>query len=243
MAILLLIEDPDAQFARPCTRRTMPHTTVIQLRFAEEQWFWAFRQMGLLGRSFRDARGLGFHRLMGVGRRFAGIDPDWSRYVLMTVWRDEADAANFLRGHPGFARYRERATGSAVFHLTATRVTGTWDGTNPFGPASAEPKGEVAVLTRATLRLRRQLAFWRATEAVVPELDAAPGLVRALPIGELPVLRSGTFSLWESAAAVAAFGRRPNHSAAVRARAQQGFYAEELFARFEVLGREERGDV
>lgn len=222
----------------------MPHTTLIQLRFADPERFWAFRQMGLLGRAIRDARGLTFHRMLGVGRRFAGVDPDWSRYVLLTVWRAEEDARRFLGEHPAFRRYRARAQGDVVFHLAATRVTGTWDGSQPFGEATtADPDGEVAVLTRATLRLQAQLSFWRATDAVLPELDAAPGLVRALPIGELPVLRSGTFSLWQSGAAVTAFARMPKHAAAMRARAEQGFYAEELFARFAVLGREQRGEV
>jgi hypothetical protein len=58
----------------------------------------------------------------------------------------------------------------------------------------------------------------------------------ALGIGEAPLGLQGTFSVWESGAALNefAYGRAP-HAAVVGRTAREGWYAEELFARLAVL--------
>ncbi len=57
-----------------------------------------------------------------------------------------------------------------------------------------------------------------------------------LGIGEAPVGLQGTFSLWDSSAPLVEFAhRRAAHVDVVRRTALEHWYAEELFARFEVL--------
>jgi hypothetical protein len=58
-------------------------------------------------------------------------------------------------------------------------------------------------------------------------------------IGEAPVGLQGTFSLWEDAAALVDFAhRRGPHRDVIARTAAEGWYAEELFARFRVLAVE-----
>jgi hypothetical protein len=72
---------------------------------------------------------------------------------------------------------------------------------------------------------------------VSDELHRATGLLAALGIGEAPVGLQGTFSLWRDSDALRAFAHGgPEHLEAVRRTATEGWYAEELFARFEVVG-------
>jgi hypothetical protein len=72
---------------------------------------------------------------------------------------------------------------------------------------------------------------------VARDLRAAEGLHCAFGVGEAPVGFQGTVSVWRSAADVVRFAyRRPEHAAVVERTAAQGWYAEELFARFRVLG-------
>jgi hypothetical protein len=63
----------------------------------------------------------------------------------------------------------------------------------------------VAAVTRARLRPSRARSFWRAVPAVSADLAAQPGLRLAVGIGEAPMGLQGTFSVWESAAALRRF--------------------------------------
>ena len=84
--------------------------------------------------------------------------------------------------------------------------------------------------------------FWAAVPPVSADLHESPGLRLALGIGEAPVGLQGTFSVWDSSAALNdfAYARSP-HQEVVERTAREGWYAEELFARFAVLSA--RGTV
>jgi hypothetical protein len=102
--------------------------------------------------------------------------------------------------------------------------------------SSAAYDGPVASVTRARIVLRRLPTFWRSVPPVSTDLRQVDGLRLAVGIGEAPVGLQGTFSLWDSPAAVTAFAyRRAPHVEAVRRTGELGWYAEELFARFAVL--------
>ena len=61
-----------------------------------------------------------------------------------------------------------------------------------------------------------------------------PGLIDVVGIGEAPIGRLATFSLWESLAAARSFAySMPDHIEVMRRTRAEGWYAEELFARFE----------
>jgi hypothetical protein len=92
------------------------------------------------------------------------------------------------------------------------------------------------VVTRADVRIRAWRAFRSAGPAVSAELSRAPGLLAAAGIGELPIGRLGTFSLWSGVEAMAAFAAQPCHRAVVRRTRAERWYGEELFARFEPYG-------
>ena len=80
------------------------------------------------------------------------------------------------------------------------------------------------------------MGFWRSVPPVSADLRDRPGLLAAIGIGEAPIGLQGTFSLWESSAAVREFARAPAHAAVVARTQPERWYAEELFARFDVLG-------
>ena len=130
-------------------------------------------------------------------------------------------------------------TASCVVTLEPVASRGTWAGRAPFDGMLVHPpktEGMIAVLTRARLKARKAPAFWKAIDPVSRALPGADGMICAFGIGEAPVGFQGTVSLWRSAADVVRFAyRQPEHAAVVDRTGREGWYAEELFARFRVL--------
>jgi hypothetical protein len=193
---------------------------------------------GLLGRT----AGLRFAKLLGTGdgRTFTVRDADRNRWGLLATWDHAVDATAFETGRVarGWGRIADERLRVDLRPLTSR---GRWSGREPFGTPEPDRAydGPVAALTRARIRARRMGTFWRAVPPVSADLHVVAGLRLALGVGEAPVGLQGTFSLWDSPAAVTAFAyQRPAHVAAVRRTAEVGWYSEELFARFAVLAVE-----
>ena len=185
--------------------------------------------------ALRRTPGVRFAKLLGTGsgRTFTPRDADPRTWALLTVWHGQPDDdAAVLRG------WRRLAGEEWSVTLRPLSARGRWSRREPFGrPVPRRADGPVAALTRARLTARRAVRFWRAVPPVAADLHAGPGLRYAIGIGEAPVGVQGTFSVWESATALDEFAyRRAPHAAVVRRTAAEGWYAEELFARFAVLG-------
>lgn len=208
-------------------------TTVTLCRYAGAHRVWAFNQMGSSRRLLAREPGLVFWRLLGTGKgRGFSLNPDFSRYGLLGVWRSADVAARFFADSPLAREYRTRADEMWTVTLRAYSSKGTWGGVRPFPLVERQP-GAVAVLTRATLRVSRLVPFWRAVPATTAALDTAPGLLESIGTGEIPFVRPATFSLWRSEADVVAYAHgAAAHQEVIRRRHHEGWYREELFARF-----------
>jgi hypothetical protein len=192
-------------------------------------------------RPVAQAPGHTFHKLLGTGdgRTFTIKDTDPGHWALLVCWSD-ARAAEIFESSAVVRRWDRWAAGGERLRLAMTPLAskGRWDGRQPFGDpaATGEHTGAVAALTRARLRTRLTPAFWRAVPQVSARLHDSPGLLTSLGIGEAPLGRQGTFSLWESPAALADFAYgSPEHRRVVAQTRQVGWYSEELFARFAVV--------
>jgi hypothetical protein len=174
--------------------------------------------------------GVSFAKFLGTGTgtSFGPGDADLTRYAAVVV----SDRPVEL---PGWDRL---ATAWARLDLEPLTSRGSWSGRTPFGaPSGGRSDGPVLALTRARLRPAKALTFWRAIPPVARELAAAPGLLARFGIGEAPIGWQGTVSVWRDAADLTRFAyRQPEHRAVIARTPTDGWYAEELFARFAVRG-------
>jgi heme-degrading monooxygenase HmoA len=201
----------------------------------------AMLHVGRDARALRAAPGLVFGRILGTGngRSFTVRGTDLRHWALVTSWRD-AEAARAFERSPVVRGWDAMSEERLLVRLRPLTTRGRWGGQEPFGDPTPYPvTGAVASITRARIAPRSMVRFWRAVPAVARDLAAVDGVRLAIGIGEAPVGFQGTFSIWESSAAVTAFAHhRSPHQVAVRRSGTEHWYAEELFARFEVLGIE-----
>ncbi|NND75314.1 MAG: spheroidene monooxygenase [Ilumatobacter sp.] len=179
--------------------------------------------------------GLEFWRLLGTGRGDdTGPGADLRRTAVFAVWRTEADLERFMASSP-IARRWKKAEEAWHVRLRGIGGHGSWRGVDPLdGLTPGTSDGPIAVITRADVRARSWRAFGRAGREVDAELHTAEGLLAVIGIGEAPVGRLGTFSLWASSDAVRAFAySMPRHQQVIEETRAGDWYGEELFARFE----------
>ncbi|WP_231563248.1 DUF3291 domain-containing protein [Salegentibacter sp. Hel_I_6] len=181
--------------------------------------------------------GQNFYKLMGSGKG-AGFNPfpDWEVYALLQVWDSEEAADLFFNESSLMQRYREYTSEVWTLYLKNIRAKGTWSGKTPFiKNEDLDPKNPLlAVITRATIKRRRLVDFWKYVPDSQSRLQTNPGLIFTKGIGEVPVLQMATFSLWENQESMQEYAYAARgHKTAIKKTRELDWYKEELFSRFQ----------
>ena len=202
------------------------------MRPASVPWGWWRVARG--GAALQGEPGLIFARALGSGHEGGfGLRPSLHRQGLLAVFDTESAARRFVQDDSGaVAGYRRRATECAVLLLRATSSRGAWGG-QAIAPTREVPsEGPVAALTRASIKPTKAGAFWRLSPPAERALACADGCLLAVGLGEAPVLRQATFSLWRSQAAMDAYARSGAHLTAIQGAYGGGHFSESMFTRF-----------
>lgn len=228
--------------------------------------------MALDRRSLAGVEGLRFWKLLGTGssETFALRDADPTVWGFFGVWESSEAQARFAESSRVAKAWAKRSDEQWSATLQPLRSKGHWAKRDPFdglafhdAPAPnadgsmssieaisatgvissrglADPP--IAVLTRARVKPSQWRSFARAIPPVATAMQSAEGLRFSLGIGEAPIGLQATFSVWESAEAIAAFAYKGEaHRSVIQRTASAGWYAEELFSRYSVLS--ERGRI
>jgi quinol monooxygenase YgiN len=220
---------------------------VLLSRFRPGQSIWGVAQLVLGPLRKVNAPGLLFQKILGSGQEGGfGLRPGLDYQGVFSVFDSPSHAASYLRSAEQVQAYRDHAEEFFAAQLQPISCRGTWSGFG-FDAASQtsdqplhdgkehagnSPSGPVASLTRASIRPHKARAFWAQSPDAESELAHADGCQLAVGLGEAPILRQATFSLWESQEAMDAYARSGAHQRAIRAAYGQDFFSESMFVRF-----------
>ncbi|MEM9714966.1 MAG: spheroidene monooxygenase [Pseudomonadota bacterium] len=200
---------------------------------------WAFAQMGFARFTLSQMKDVTFWKLMGsgVGEGFTPL-PNTAVYAVMTVYEDAETAKNTITHAPLFNRYRQRAADHWSIFLNPTSVRGEWAGVTPFAAQNVDTTGgPLVALTRATIKPSILAKFWGRVPAISKMIGSDPNVIFKIGIGEVPWFHQVTFSIWPDAEKMAEFARRDGpHARAIKAVREDGWFKEELYARFTIAG-------
>jgi len=185
-------------------------------------------------------KNVSFHKSLGTGKgeTFTPSDANALKWGLIASVDDVEKFDNSFV----IKRWRKISISEYRAVLEPISSHGQWAGKQPFVATAKDWDGAVAAVTRARIKWSQNFRFWRSVPPVTVSLKSAPGLIAAIGIGEAPIGLQGTFSLWESAAAIREFAYKgAAHQKAIADTSTYNWYSEELFARFAVL--DQRGTI
>ncbi len=223
---------------------------VVLVDYLRQHQTWGWKRLVRGPGAFRDVPGMLFTKVMGSGHEGGfSLRPSTSHQGLICMLGTAAEARDFLVG-PLVQEARTRARESWTGLLAVTSSRGQWDG-QAWGPSASESLGlhardaalaaaPVAALTRASIRPSKVAAFWRHAPASQDAMAQAVGCDLAVGLGEAPVLRQCTFSLWRDVDAMTNYARGGAHGAAAQAAVRQDYFTESMFVRMKLL--ESSGD-
>lgn len=223
--------------------RAIPVTTLSLFRFTGLKGrAFALSQMALARIGLRRGPQPLFWKLCGSGTGEGFTPrPNWNVWAILAVWGDEFTAREGTARHPVWTSWRAHAAEDWHLFLSPLGARGSWSRVNPFlpdaGSRAQAGTGRMAVLTRATVKPRHALQFWKKVPRISHAIGENDDVAFKIGIGEMPFLHQVTFSVWPDAPSMARFAHADGpHARAVRAVRAGDWFAEELYARFRLIG-------
>ncbi|MES2978331.1 MAG: hypothetical protein V4731_07905 [Pseudomonadota bacterium] len=219
---------------------------VLLLDYLPQHRAWGWMKLAQGAAALGNPAGMRFAKIMGSGHGGGfSLRPSSTHQGLITLFEQADQAVDFLQGaHVEACRSRARQSWSGVMSVTSAK--GEWDGcswdatpSESLGQLQASPESiaslPLAVLTRASIRPAKALAFWRFAPAAQSDLGKAPGCQLAMGLGEAPLVRQCTFSLWKDTRSMTSYAHQGAHQLAIAAAQRGNFFSESLFVRMRLL--------
>lgn len=214
---------------------------LVDLKSAQSPWGW---MRMVKGTAALHHEGLLFSKVMGSGHDGGfSLRPSATHQGLLCLFDCVSNATQFFKSD-WVAQYREHSREFCHGLMAITDARGSWDGL-PWGLTPMEAlehqypnarQGEpVAALTRASIKFSKTVAFWRHAPPAQASLQEADGCELAMGLGEAPMVRQCTMSVWRDHSAMADYARQGAHQKAIQAAYRHDFFSESMFIRMRLL--------
>ncbi|MEE2773390.1 MAG: spheroidene monooxygenase [Pseudomonadota bacterium] len=185
---------------------------------------------------------ISFYKLFGTGSDDGftfKINPftNTGVYAILAVWQNKGIAEEIIHKDRLFRKYRDYSCQNWTIYLDPISVKGVWNGKKPFRCTEASADGRIVALTRATIKIRTMMNFWRKVPNVQKMIAADENVLFKIGLGEVPLFNQVTFSIWPDAESMNTFARKNGpHAEAIKAVRRGKWFSEELYARFIICG-------
>ena len=218
---------------------------VLLADFLRQHQGWGWLRLVAGATPYKDVPGLTTVKVMGSGHGGGfSLRPSATHQGLICTFSHLDLALKFLDS-PAVQAYRSRARECWTGVMAVQSARGHWDkqawqasSAQALGEQeeiNSQAKGPFAVLTRASIVPSKAMAFWRYAPAAQADLDQATGCLLAMGLGEAPLVRQCTFSLWQDTEAMRQYAQKGAHQVASAAAHKHQFFSESMFVRMQVL--------
>ncbi len=177
--------------------------------------------------------GLRFFKVLGAGYESGfGLRPSASRQAFFGVFEDAESADHFIHDSTLMKGYRQHSREFFSVKLRVFSSRGSWSGMTLPVTDDEPTHGPMAALTRASIRPGLAREFWKHAPLTQRSLEGAEGCLFAAGVGEAPLLRQATFTMWESVAHMDAYARSGAHLEAIKVSKLNNYFSESMFVRF-----------
>ena len=225
------------------------YAVLTVIRYPSRFIYFAICAMALFRLPLKRNKNIRFHKLMGCGKNGSfDIHPDWNQWAIL-IFLDELPDLEGMKEKPeamhtilygsfitNWIKRFQCETWTIALQLMEGH--GSWDGNKLLTDKKEtnHSAGPVAVLTRATIKLSKLRDFWQNVAPVSNQMKAASGLITSIGIGEMPLIRQATFSIWESMEHMKVFAYSMHeHREVIKKTRKEKWYSEDMFVRFRIL--------
>jgi hypothetical protein len=219
---------------------------LVVIRYPRGLSIFGFLSMAIFHFPFFFNKRVSFYKLLGTGKNGSfDIQPDLSQWSIMLFYNRDQYPQNdvhfltkTLLGKFILSWLALFKTHTKTFLLEPYAGHGTWDKQSFVGHRKTDEQvqGKIGVLTRATIRLNRLTAFWKAVPSTSKNMDKNEGFVYSIGIGEIPLVKQATFSIWQSETHMKAYAYKMSaHQEVIRRTRAEKWYSEEMFLRFRII--------
>ena len=221
-------------------------TTLTIIRYRKRFIFFALLAMAVHRLPLWFNKKISFYKLLGSGKNGTfDKTPDWQQWAIFTVTKENENIENLKADHLKKCYGNFIAKWFLFFgcetwtiFLEPLEGHGTWDSKKPFGdlPRQSDYGGPIATLTRATIRLNKLKAFWENVDGVASRMTSSKGFITSFGIGEMPLIKQATFSIWENKESMKQFAySMQEHKDVIVKTRRDKWYSEDMFTRFRII--------
>ena len=215
-------------------------TSVLLLsKFKKKYLFWGLKQLAFKRFFMKEVKGLLFFKILGSGRN-AGfrVSPSFLHQGFFCHFESEKDAENFIFSNEIVNDYKTRSEDFFLTKLQSYSCKGSWSG-NIMKEVVRKPlSGPIASLTRASIKVSKAIEFWSLAPETEISLNKSKGCILSVGLGEAPLLRQATFSIWENSKYLDLFARQGSHLDAIKVAYKKNYFSESMFIRFKTTSME-----